>query len=279
MKWKIGKDRLLDTRKPLVMGVLNITPDSFSDGGLFLDPERAADRALEMMAEGADIIDVGGESTRPSAPVVSAEEERRRVIPVIERLAREAEITVSIDTYKPEIAEIAIASGATIVNDVAAASLDPKMLEIVAESGCGYICMHMQGNPRTMQKAPSYSNVVDEVARYFTKVIAHYEASGMLADQIVLDVGIGFGKSVDHNLELLAHLESYKKHGRPILLGVSRKSFIGRVLGVEKATERLAASLACVCWGLKAGVGLFRVHDVSETSQVVRMWQAIEAAT
>lgn len=270
---------MLDVGKPLIMGVLNVTPDSFSDGGLFLEPECAVDRALEMVAEGADIIDIGGESTRPSAPFVPVDEERRRVIPVVERLAGESALTLSIDTYKPEIAKAAVASGAAIVNDVGAASLDPEMLELVADTECGYVCMHMQGNPRTMQKAPVYSNVIDDMDRYFSMVINHYETVGVPLEQIVLDVGIGFGKSVDHNLELLAHLENYKKHGRPILLGVSRKSFIGKVLGVEGTDERLAASLACACWGLRAGCHIFRVHDISETSQAVRMWQAIEAAT
>jgi dihydropteroate synthase len=230
-----------------------------------------------MVSQGAGIIDIGGESTRPSAPSVPVEVELQRVVPVIERLVKLVDVPLSIDTQKPEVARRALEAGASIVNDVGAASENPAMLEVVAQSGCGYVCMHMQGNPRTMQKSPVYSDVVSEVDAFFTSQLRSYRALGIDLEQVVLDVGIGFGKTVEHNLELLRHLESYKKHGRPILLGVSRKSFIGNILGIEDASERGPASLACVCWGLRAGVELFRVHDVSETSHVVRMWQAIES--
>jgi len=277
MNWKIGNQRFLSLKNPLVMGVLNVTPDSFFDGGHFLDLEQAVDRALGMVSQGAGIIDIGGESTRPSAPSVPVEAELQRVMPVIERLVKLVDVPISIDTQKPEVARRALEAGASIVNDVGAASENPAMLEVVAQSGCGYVCMHMQGNPRTMQKLPAYSDVVSEVDAFFTSQLRGYRALGIDLEQVVLDVGIGFGKTVEHNLELLRHLESYKKHGRPILLGVSRKSFIGNILGIEDASERGPASLACVCWGLRAGVELFRVHDVSETSHVVRMWQAIES--
>lgn len=276
--WQLGKGRRLELGRPMVMGILNVTPDSFSDGGLFLDPERAVDRALEMVSQGADIIDVGGESTRPSAPKVLPEVERQRVIPVIERLADQSKVLISIDTQKAEIARLAVEAGARIVNDVNAAALCPDMLEWVAQSGCGYVSMHMQGTPQTMQKAPTYSNVVTEVAQFFDQALSHYESFGISVEQIVLDVGIGFGKTVEHNLELLRHLERYKNHGRPLLLGVSRKSFIGKILGEKSTGDRLAASLACVCWGMTAGVRLFRVHDVIETSQLIRMWRAIGAS-
>ena len=277
MNWKIGGQKVLSLKNPLVMGVLNVTPDSFSDGGNFLELEQAVDRAMGMVAQGAAIIDVGGESTRPSAPKVPSEVEQQRVVPVIERLAELVDVPLSIDTQKPEVARRALEAGASIINDVGAASGNPAMLDVVAQSGCGYVCMHMQGNPRTMQKGPTYSDVVSEVDAYFKSQLNDYRALGIDLEQVVLDVGIGFGKTVEHNLELLRHLESYKKHGRPILLGVSRKSFIGNILGIEDASERGPASLACVCWGLRAGVELFRVHDVSETSHVVRMWQAIES--
>ncbi|MBT5708612.1 MAG: dihydropteroate synthase [Verrucomicrobia bacterium] len=259
------------------MGVLNVTPDSFFDGGDFFDLEQATERALGMVSQGAGIIDIGGESTRPMAPIVPVDVELQRVIPVIERLVKLVGVPLSIDTQKPDVARRAIEAGASIVNDVGAASEDPAMLDVVAQSGCGYICMHMQGNPRTMQTSPTYSDVVSDVDAFFTSKLRVYRACGIDLEQVVLDVGIGFGKEVEHNLELLRHLESYKKHGRPILLGVSRKSFIGKVLEINDASERGPASLACVCWGLRAGVELFRVHDVSETSHVVRMWQAIES--
>ena len=277
MNWKIGAQRFLNLKKPLVMGVLNVTPDSFFDGGDFFDLEQATERALGMVSQGAGIIDIGGESTRPMAPIVPVDVELQRVIPVIERLVKLVGVPLSIDTQKPDVARRAIEAGASIVNDVGAASEDPAMLDVVAQSGCGYICMHMQGNPRTMQTSPTYSDVVSDVDAFFTSKLRVYRACGIDLEQVVLDVGIGFGKEVEHNLALLRHLESYKKHGRPILLGVSRKSFIGKVLEINDASERGPASLACVCWGLRAGVELFRVHDVSETSHVVRMWQAIES--
>ncbi len=276
--WKIGRQRVLDLEQPLVMGVLNVTPDSFSDGGRFLEPERAVDRALEMRSQGADIIDVGGESTRPSAPRISPEVERQRVIPVIERLAEHKDVVISVDTQKAEVARLAVEAGALIVNDINAAAQSPEMLDLVAESGCGYVSMHMQGTPQTMQQAPAYSNVVAEVSEFFRQSLVCYEKYGVLLEQIVLDVGIGFGKTVDHNLELLRHLVDFKKHGRPLLLGVSRKSFLGKILGAESTDDRLAASLACVCWGMSADVKIFRVHDVLETSQSVRMWRAIGAS-
>jgi len=276
--WKIGRKRVLDLEQPLVMGVLNVTPDSFSDGGRFLEPEQAVDRALEMCSQGADIIDVGGESTRPSAPRISPEVERQRVIPVIERLAEHKDVVISVDTQKAEIARQAVEAGALIVNDINAAAQSPEMLELVAESRCGYVSMHMQGTPQTMQQAPVYSNVVAEVSEFFRQSLVFYEKYGVSLEQIVLDVGIGFGKTVDHNLELLRHLVDYKKHGRPLLLGVSRKSFLGKILGAESTDDRLAASLACVCWGMSADVRIFRVHDVLETSQTVRMWRAIGAS-
>lgn len=259
------------------MGILNVTADSFSDGGDYLDLDRAVERAVCMVSEGAKIIDIGGESTRPSAPKVPFDVERRRVLPVIERLVELVDVPLSIDTQKPELARLALGVGASIVNDVGAASSDPAMLDVVAQSGCGYVCMHMQGNPLTMQNAPVYSNVVEEVDDFFASRLRHYQDLGIDQEQVVLDIGIGFGKTVVHNLELLRHLDSYKKHGRPLLLGVSRKSFIGDILGLENACERGAASLACVCWGLRAGIELFRVHDVSDTSHAVEMWRAIES--
>ncbi len=258
------------------MGILNVTPDSFSDGGRFMDASRAVDRALAMIKEGAEVIDVGGESTRPSAPAVPLEIERERVMPVIRALGAATVVPISIDTQKPGLAREALEAGASIINDVGAGVANPSMLDLVAQTGCGYICMHMQGNPRTMQQAPRYHDVVEEVDAFFSRMLGRYREHGIDEAQIVLDVGIGFGKTLEHNLELLRHLERYKKHGRPLLLGASRKSFIGKVLENEDPTRRGAASLACVGRGLDHGVELFRVHDVQETVEVIRMWQAIE---
>ena len=277
MIWNLGRGRSLDCRNPQIMGVLNVTPDSFSDGGRYLDPARALDRAEAMVAEGATMIDVGGESTRPQAPEISVAEECRRVLPVIEKLRERLDVPISIDTRKAEVAKLAVENGATIVNDVAAASRNSAMLDVVKASGCGYVAMHMQGTPQSMQTAPTYRNVVEEVGQCFESWLRHYAAIGIEKEQIVLDVGIGFGKTVPHNLLLMRELENYNKHGRPILLGASRKSFIGKVLGLGLATDRLAGSLACVAWGLKSGVTLFRVHDVRETSHLIRVWGAIEA--
>ncbi len=258
------------------MGILNVTPDSFSDGGRFMDASRAVDRALAMIKEGAEVIDVGGESTRPSAPAVPLEIERERVMPVIRALGAATVVPISIDTQKPGLAREALEAGASIINDVGAGVANPSMLDLVAQTGCGYICMHMQGNPRTMQQAPRYHDVVEEVDAFFSRMLGRYREHGIDEAQIVLDVGIGFGKTLEHNLELLRHLERYKKHGRPLLLGASRKSFIGKVLENEDPTRRGAASLVCVGRGLDHGVELFRVHDVQETVEVIRMWQAIE---
>ena len=258
------------------MGILNVTPDSFSDGGKFLDSNRAVDRAQEMVSQGAAIIDVGGESTRPSAPAVSLEEERRRVIPVLKRLAGRIDVPISIDTQKPEVAREALLLGASIVNDVGASRRNPAMLQVVGEQGAGYICMHMLGTPRTMQERPSYSNVVSEIDEFFAESLAVCSRFGLSEEQVALDVGIGFGKTVFHNLELLSRLKTFRKHGRPIVLGVSRKSFIGQVLGIENVSERLSGSLACACWGFCTGAEVFRVHDVQATAQALAMWKAIE---
>ncbi len=274
--WQLQGQTCWVGEAPLLMGILNVTPDSFSDGGDFLDPSRAVDRALEMVAEGAGLIDVGGESTRPGAPNVSLDEERRRVTPVLERLLDAVSVPISIDTQKPELAAHALSLGVHCVNDVAAGRDSDAMLASVAQFGAGYIGMHMQGNPQTMQAQPAYANVVTEVDAFFASLIERARCLGVASEQLVLDVGIGFGKSVDHNLELIRNLETYKKHGRPLLLGVSRKSFIGKLLGIERASDRVAGGLACSCWGWQAGVRIFRVHDVAETAHALRLWQAIE---
>jgi dihydropteroate synthase len=263
-------------RPALVMGIVNVTPDSFSDGGKFSSPAKAVAHALELVAQGAEILDIGGESTRPGAEPVSESEELRRVIPVIESLAAKVKIPLSIDTVKPAVARAALDAGASIINDVAANRSDDVMWKIVAESGAGYVCMHAQGGPRTMQKNPAYKNVVRDVDAFFRERLKILEAAGVAADQVVFDPGIGFGKTPEHNLQLLANLRRFTRLKRPLLLGVSRKSFIGKLLGAA-LNERLPASLACATLAVASGVQIIRVHDVAETVQAVRLAEALLA--
>lgn len=260
----------------LVMGVVNVTPDSFSDGGKFLDPAAAVAHALKLVEEGAGIIDIGGESTRPDAAPVSEAEELRRVLPVIELLAGRVRVPLSIDTQKPAVARAALQAGASLVNDIAANRADAEMWRVVAESRAGYVAMHMQGTPQTMQSKPTYRDVVSEVGDFFVDRLARLAAAGVAAEQVILDVGIGFGKTLEHNLELLAGLESFTKYHRPLLLGVSRKSFIGKLLGVDTAA-RLPASLACACRAIEAGVQIIRTHEVAPTVQALRMTEVMLA--
>jgi dihydropteroate synthase len=263
-------------RPALVVGIVNVTPDSFSDGGQFFDTEKAVCHARQLVDEGAGILDIGGESTRPGSEPVNETEELRRVIPVIEALAPTVGVPISIDTTKPAVANAALAAGASIVDDVAANRAEDSMWRVVAEAGAGYVCMHMQGTPQTMQTEPVYSDVVREVNDFFRGRLQHLKRCGVKPEQVVLDVGIGFGKTVEHNLQLLAGLRSLKKLERPLMLGVSRKSFIGKLVRAE-LSERLPASLACACWAVAAGVQLIRAHDVAETVQAVRMTEAILA--
>lgn len=262
-------------RPVLLMGIVNVTPDSFSDGGRFLDAGLAVQQALALIREGADMIDVGGESTRPGAPPVGEAEELRRVLPVIETLAGQVTVPISIDTMKPSVAEAALRAGASIVNDVAANRDDDAMWRVVAEAGAGYVAMHMQGTPQTMQKEPAYDDVVAEVNAFFGDRLGRLKKAGVDPDHVVLDPGLGFGKAVEHNLQLLAHLDSFRKWNRPLLLGASRKSFIARVAGEADAAERLPGSLACACWGARHGVNIVRVHDVAATRQALRVSEAI----
>jgi dihydropteroate synthase len=271
------RGRVLRFPRPvLVMGVVNVTPDSFSDGGRFFDADAAVAHGEALVAEGAEIIDVGGESTRPGARPVSEREELRRVIPVIERLVKRVTVPVSIDTMKPGVARDALEAGASLVNDVGANRSDDQMWLEVARRGAGYVCMHMRGEPATMQREPVYADVVGEVNAFFRERLRRLAACGVSFEQVILDVGIGFGKTVEHNLQLITRAASFKRAKRPLLLGVSRKSFIGRLLGVEVG-GRLAGSLACACWAVGAGVHIIRAHDVAETLQAVRMTEVLMA--
>jgi dihydropteroate synthase len=257
-------------RAPLVMGILNVTPDSFSDGGQFLDQSKALEHAIQMRDEGADIIDIGGESTRPRAEPVPEAVELKRVIPVIQALKDEIKIPISIDTQKPAVAKEALAAGAVIVNDIAANRPDRSMWEIVSSARAGYILMHMQGTPQTMSENPAYKDVVSEVGDFFRSRLEMLRASGVNAEQIILDPGIGFGKNCEHNLQLLANLNRFTIYQRPVLVGASRKSFIGKLLG-GTVSERLPGSLACAIWAALNGVQFIRTHDVAATVQSLRM--------
>ena len=261
-------------RPALVMGIVNVTPDSFSDGGKYFSAEAAVSHGLELIAQGAEILDIGGESTRPGAEPVGEGEELRRVIPVIEQLAARTKIALSIDTLKPAVARAALVAGASIVNDVGAYRDDGAMWRAVAESGAGYICMHAQGTPATMQQNPVYADVTGEVENFFRERLGKLNAAGVAADQVVFDPGIGFGKTLEHNLQLLAALGRFASLQRPLLLGVSRKSFMQKFSGA-KLNERLPAALACATLAIGDGVQLVRTHDVAETVQAIRIAEAV----
>ncbi len=268
MIWRAGTYSFDFPRSTLIMGILNVTPDSFSDGGLYDSTDRAVERGLEMVAEGADIIDIGGESTRPNAVPVSVDEELKRVIPVIEILARKVNIPISIDTTKVEVAHVAIVAGASIINDVAGNRTDDALWRLAGETGAGYILMHTQGTPQTMQNNPQYSDVCAEVNDFFGKQLAKIDACGLNREQVVLDVGIGFGKTVEHNIALLKGVQTFLKWDRPIMIGTSRKSFIGALTGAG-LSDRLAGSLVSACFVAGEGAGIVRVHDVAATRQAL----------
>jgi dihydropteroate synthase len=261
---------------PVLVGVLNVTPDSFSDGGDFLDPERAAARAATMLDEGAQIIDVGGESTRPGSEPVPPGEEIRRVVPVIEQiLANRPGATVSIDTYRAATAEAALEAGASMVNDVTALREDPHLAEIVAGARCPVVLMHMLGEPKTMQRYPRYDDVVREVRDFLAGRAERAIAAGVEEESVILDPGIGFGKTLEHNLALLNHLDSIVELGLPVLVGASRKSFIGRITGVEEAKDRLFGTVAANVIAYERGATFFRVHDVRANREALAVAVAV----
>ncbi len=257
------------------MGVLNVTPDSFSDGGAYLDPARAAARGVQMAEEGADLIDVGGESSRPGSSRVSADEELRRVLPVIERLARAVRVPLSIDTWKAEVAARALEAGVSTVNDITALQGDPRMAEVVARRRAAVILMHMQGRPETMQQHPRYHHVVRDVKAFLRAAARRAEAAGIDRSRILLDPGLGFGKTVAHTLALMHALGELVALGLPVVIGPSRKSFIGRTLQAD-VEDRLAGTLACVAWAQRCGVRMVRVHDVKPVVHLLQMLEAIE---
>jgi len=261
-------------RRTAVMGVLNVTPDSFSDGGVFFDPSRAVERAVEMVEEGADIIDVGGESTRPGADPVPLEEELRRVLPVIEALVDKIEVPISVDTYKSQVAKRALEAGASIVNDISGLHYDPELAEVAAEYGAAVVLMHIKGTSKTMQQNPQYQDLMGEITAYLDEGIRRAESAGVPPERIVVDPGIGFGKLLEHNLAIFRNLDELAALGKPILVGPSRKRFIGEVLGVDVG-ERLFGTLAAVAASVLNGAHIVRVHDVRPSRHVVDIVDAI----
>ena len=257
-----------------VMGILNVTPDSFSDGGCYLDVERAVAHVELMMAEGATLIDIGGESSRPGASPVSIDEELARILPVIRAIAGTVDVLISIDTYKAEVARCALEAGAHLINDITALRGDAAMAAVVAEMEAGLILMHMKGTPRTMQQSPQYDDVVGEICTSLQESIQIGEAQGIAPDQIIIDPGIGFGKTMEHNLEILKRLEEFQTLRKPLLIGTSRKSFIGNILELP-VPERVEGTTATVCWAIAHGVDIVRVHDVKANVRAARMTDAL----
>src|SRR6184192_1956850 len=274
-QWRIA-GRIVDlSHHGLIMGVLNVTPDSFSDGGKFFTIEKAVEHGLAMVADGAHIIDVGGESTRPDAAPVAVEEEARRVVPVIKKLRAKLDVVISIDTSKAQVARAAIVAGASIVNDVTGARSDKEMMPLVAETKAAFIIMHMQGTPRTMQADPRYVDVVSDVADFFRQQYARAIDWGIDPMAIAFDPGIGFGKTLEHNLELLAQLEKLRACDRPIVIGVSRKSFLGKLINSAQVSDRLAAAVALTSLLRMRGADVLRVHDVKENVNALKVTEAI----
>lgn len=267
----------LNVPLPCLMGILNTTPDSFSDGGRFLDQDAAVARALQMAVEGAAIVDIGGESTRPGSDGVSLDEELSRVMPVVERLADQTVVPLSVDTTKAQVARRALDAGAAMINDISAFRNDPVMAEVVAERRCPVCLMHMRGEPRTMQEDPRYDDVVADVLAFLEQRMAFAVAEGVAEEQIVLDPGIGFGKTARHNLQLIHRLDRLSALGRPVVLGASRKRFLGAVLGTGPE-DRLIGTVATTALGLERGAAVIRVHDVMPNYEALRVSLAIMEA-
>ncbi len=265
---------------PALFGILNVTPDSFSDGGDFLDPEAAARQAELLIDEGAHVVDVGGESTRPGSDPVSEEEELRRVVPVVRKiLEARPETVVSVDTYRARTAEAALDAGARVVNDVTALRGDPRMAALVADAGCPIVLMHMLGEPKTMQREPRYDDVTREVRGFLEERAGYANAAGVEEEDIILDPGIGFGKTLEHNLTLLARLDEIVALGPPVLLGSSRKRFLGSITGAAEAKDRLFGTVATTVLGYGRGATLFRVHDVRANREALAVAEAVLAAS
>jgi dihydropteroate synthase len=273
--WRISGRDIDTSRRGPVMGIVNVTPDSFSDGGQFLDAASAIDCGIRLAAEGADILDIGGESTRPGAQPVDADEEMRRVLPVIRALRDKTDVLISIDTMKASVALAAVDAGAHIINDVTGLSGDPDMLHVAAGCDAGLVVMHMKGTPRTMQQHPEYRDVVAEVRDYFSARLAALEEANIDLHRVALDPGFGFGKTIEHNLALLRALPGLRVRERPLLIGVSRKSMLGRIIGSETMDDRNWPTVALTSFAREQGAGIVRVHDVRPNAEAMRMTEAI----
>ncbi len=272
LRWMANGRRIGAEDRPSVMGILNVTPDSFSDGGRFDTLDRALAYADRLVSDGADLIDIGGESSRPGSDPITLAEELDRVIPIVAQLVRRVDLPLSVDTSKPEVALAAIEAGASIINDIGGLA-DPEMLRVVSSSDVGVVIMHMRGTPRTMQMAPQYRNVVEEVIEYLTGRVVSAERAGIVRSRIAIDPGIGFGKSFDHNLQLLRELLQFEEIGCPILVGTSRKGFLGTITG-RPLDDRQAASVASALAASARGASIVRVHDVAATLDALRVWSA-----
>lgn len=273
----VWKDFLLDfSNKTYIMGILNVTQDSFSDGGLYFDKSAAIKRAIQMVEEGADIIDIGGESTRPGAEPVTVEEELRRTIPVIEVLAKEINVPISIDTYKSEVAKKALDAGASIVNDISGLRFDPEMAKVVSEYKVPVVIMHIKGRPKDMQQNPVYEALIPEIMDYLREGIRLAKEAGVSEDKIIIDPGIGFGKTFNQNLGIINNLREFTLLEKPILIGLSRKAFIGKILGNVSVTDRLEGTSAAVAISIMNGANIIRVHDIKEMVRVARVADAIK---
>jgi len=275
MIWRTSRRTFDLTQRGVIMGVINVTPDSFSDGGAFPDAHAAVEHALRLAEEGAEILDLGGESTRPGAAAVSADEEVRRVLPVIEGLAGKTSAALSIDTSKASVARAALAAGAEIINDVSALQADPAMVSLAAETGAGVILMHMRGTPRTMQNDPQYADVVAEVAGFLRSRIEFARSAGVANDHLAIDPGLGFGKTVEHNLQLIAGLDALASLGHPLVLGASRKTFLAAAACCPDIAERDAPTVALTALGRKLGARIFRVHAVQANTAALRVTESL----
>jgi dihydropteroate synthase len=276
MKRICFKNRILELGGvPLIMGILNVTPDSFYDGGRYFDRSRAEERAFRLVEEGADLLDIGGESTRPGSDSVTPEEEIRRVVPLIEFLAGRIPIPISIDTYKAEVARVSLQAGAEMINDISGLTFDPDLVSVVAESGVPVVLMHTLGRPQVMQENPVYRDLIAEIKEFLAGAIQKAERSGVRPENIIIDPGIGFGKTVEHNLEIINRLADFQALGKPVMVGPSRKSFVGKILD-EPVDERLEGTLAAVAIAAWNGAEIIRVHDVRAARKVVRIVTAIK---
>ncbi len=262
---------------PHIMGVVNVTPDSFSDGGKFINPDKAIEHGLRLIREGATILDIGGESTRPGAEVIDPETEIARVIPVIKGLTGKARC-ISIDTRNAVTMEVALKAGATAINDISALSYDSRSISVAAEAKVPIFFMHSQGTPQTMQKNPSYNNVVEDIFQYLQQRISYFDTQRIDAKMLICDPGIGFGKTLEHNLLIIRNIKRFHDLGVPVLLGASRKSFLEKIFGAAPPHERVSGSVAAALWGLSQGVKVYRVHDVKETVQAFETYRAIQSA-